>query len=362
MLFDKLTNTKAVLNEEKLSRLSKAIATLESGVAEGAIPNPSFEDAKYPISRFIEDAWEKLVSDPYFYSGRYASQPDYVQELSYTSPHGPHDLPPLAKRINRATEKHPDNQVIMAMKRVVDELLPLSELVSQARAVIVKRQPKSKEEREAEARYVPPIASAVAAELLTAALESITEANYERLVESLNSYYEREVKDYVDDYHEHKRSSSIISRCTDYHFRKPATLKPGWKEIIAEQATRDADDMRRMFVIKNLRKLASIIDAKGNLDTVQVVGSDISLRGLQGDIEIRFKDGSRFTVSNSVVFSTSIHGKLFVRFPLTFHNVVMPDGSKMLRPSEERVNNVFAGRSGEDSSVNDEAQLPAPGM
>jgi hypothetical protein len=42
-----------------------------------------------------------------------------------------------------------------------------------------------------------------------------------------------------------------------------------------------------------------------------------------------------------VVWSHSVYGKQFMRFPLTFHSPIMPNGTVMPRPSEERMNTVF---------------------
>lgn len=68
------------------------------------------------------------------------------------------------------------------------------------------------------------------------------------------------------------------------------------------------------------------------------------MNSLRGTLRFFFTDGSSFVVQNSVVWSHSIYGKAFNRFPLTFHDVIMPDGSKMPRPSEERMNTVFVGK------------------
>ncbi len=93
-----------------------------------------------------------------------------------------------------------------------------------------------------------------------------------------------------------------------------------------------------------MRKIAAIVDTKGNLQESTVISCSVTERGMLGTLRFAFSDGSAFQAQKSVVLSHSIHGKPFLRFPLTFHDVQMPDGKPMKQPSEERMNTVFAGR------------------
>jgi hypothetical protein len=68
------------------------------------------------------------------------------------------------------------------------------------------------------------------------------------------------------------------------------------------------------------------------------------MHGLTGTLVFTFHDGSRFTVVNQVVFVVNDRGTAFNRFPLTFHDVIMPNGKPMGRPSEERMNTIFVGK------------------
>ncbi len=114
---------------------------------------------------------------------------------------------------------------------------------------------------------------------------------------------------------------------------------------MAEQARAEAEAVRDLFVAKNLRKIASVVEAKERESAMTVckaLAHTVSLAGLSGTFRVAFADGSGFDFANSVVFKTSPLGKRFNQFPLTFHDVVLADGTKMPRPSEERMNAVFA--------------------
>jgi hypothetical protein len=101
-----------------------------------------------------------------------------------------------------------------------------------------------------------------------------------------------------------------------------------------------AERLRDEFVHKNGTKLSHIARAKGNLEngrTTEIFhGEDFG-----GEMVFVFKDGSQFTVRNKTVFKISPLGKGFEQFPTTFHDVVMPDGSRMGAPSEQRMLDVF---------------------
>jgi hypothetical protein len=120
--------------------------------------------------------------------------------------------------------------------------------------------------------------------------------------------------------------------------------KPDWQAILAAKATEVADNIRYDFVHKNFRKLASIIEAKGNFARGRVISHMINLAGLTGRLQFTFEDGSSFVAQNAVVHVRNQYGTQFSRFPLTFHDVKLPGGTPMRLPSEERMNSVFLGK------------------
>lgn len=106
----------------------------------------------------------------------------------------------------------------------------------------------------------------------------------------------------------------------------------------------------------------------GNLASVTELSKTIHVGRLSGTLVVEFADGSRFLVDNNVVYSSSVHNKAFVRFPLTFHNVILADGNRTKQPSEERMHSIFCA-AGELAQValEDEAECegdeigPRPG-
>ena len=120
-----------------------------------------------------------------------------------------------------------------------------------------------------------------------------------------------------------------------------------WKGMLHKHATAIAEDMQNQFVSKNVEKLASIVERKGNISGDPHVLSIQTDRGnVVGEMKFHFNDGSSFVVRNKVVSQfryTNSGVSSFYQFPTTFHDAVLPNGHRMVgMPSEEQMNNIFA--------------------
>ena len=113
---------------------------------------------------------------------------------------------------------------------------------------------------------------------------------------------------------------------------------PNWKNVVQKMAVEQADSMQRGFVDKNISKLASIVERKGNLEGDPKIIS-IGLSGnaippvVVGELEFNFKDGSSFRVRSKVVWQYRYgqgRGISFTQFPTTFHDAKLPDGKHMV--------------------------------
>lgn len=113
-------------------------------------------------------------------------------------------------------------------------------------------------------------------------------------------------------------------------------LRANHAEIIAKRAKEYADAAVAGFIAKMNAKFEGICEAKGNLTKVAANGS----LGWNA-IRFEFADGSSFDAQNSIVSKWSSKGRPFNQYPTTFHNVVLPDGSRMKNPSESRVKKEF---------------------
>lgn len=341
--------------------LEQALVAINDGLAKGSIPNPVYaNDVKPVVANAIEAGWRK-VQEVYLVRGRGNpdAYPDAVRDLCYYSHPQAHTIPGLLGKI----EKLPKSDVVDAAIAYLREIAPLGRAVVTLKDMAVKRQPKPDAEVERKAKYDAPRVAGTAVGIVKDILTKITDDAYGELVKALIKRHNRIIDIYIDlsektkdlrfnqkyndpDYKalraiEKEDGSDFLYDALD---SRTLQRKPGADEVIEKAATRQADQTREHFIYKNLDKIASILDAKGNFKDAKLLDRKV-LSGLEGTIRMEFTDGSRFTVKNAVVYVVNSHGTRFNRFPLTFHDVVMPDGSKMKAPSEERMNTVFVGKT-----------------
>ncbi|MBN3729511.1 hypothetical protein [Burkholderia sp. Tr-20390] len=344
-----------------IARLEESLRHLSVGLEVGQIPNTHWTEAKQNINGILGDAFSEHVRSTVF--GQIKSiedLPEPVQDLYWATAPQLHTIGSWTKRMAKFKFDHP---LATCIRQFLQEVKPLGDAAEQLKSAVVKRAPKPAEEQKP--RYTPPRASTGAIVKVREALEAITKNSYDKLREGFFSRY----KAYVDQYMASEGASDSPTRPYDFFVRRKEPnseafhiaskcleampygsksgqprLLPNHEAILHDIAEREATDIRDKFVYKNLSKLASIVDAKDNLASVDVLGYEIQLTSLRGSLRLAFEDGSCFDVQNSVVWSRSVHDKVFLRFPLTFHQVVMPDGSKMKLPSEEKMNTEFAGR------------------
>ncbi|CAE6821290.1 hypothetical protein R70006_06210 [Paraburkholderia domus] len=339
---------------------ARAVHDFAAGLQAGEIPNPVWTEAKQDINNALRDAFSKQIGDRFFRGIDRSSTPDAVREIYFRSHPELHTIGSWNKRLANFKIEHP---VVTAMRTFLAEVTPLGEASDRLKGMVKKRQPKPVEEHQT--RFVPRPASEGSIRMVRGALESITQQAYDGLRDGFVNRYTQAVAKYLEGHKKGERPESpyafymsgnrtdwesyqITERCVDYTGRPTrdggARRKPDADAIIADTAEKRATEIRDAFVVKNLRKLASIVDAKANLKTVSIVSFGVDLASLRGRLQLSFADGSRFDAQNSVVWSRSVHNTPFLRFPLTFHDVVMPDGAPLKQPSEEKMNSEFAGR------------------
>lgn len=286
--------------------------------------------------------------------------------------HGWHKT--LAKRLAKAPQHETVKPLVEAMTRFHAEVEPIAKafaFFAADKSRIVKRQPKSEEERKA--AFAPPPATTASLLQVKTMLETLVNDQFEALVKRMAERYADMVSRFIEkrdqrlaeiaasdkpnrpyrlvDYLREARGAngSFLSKVLDGddYGRGTPQVKADAEQIIAGIARADAEEVREFFVAKNLRKIVSIIEAKEKqaaMTECRVVKHTLSIGGLEGAFVVAFADGSGFAFSNAVVFKVNSYGTAFNQFPLTFHDVKLAKGVKMPRPSEARMNTVFLGK------------------
>lgn len=118
-----------------------------------------------------------------------------------------------------------------------------------------------------------------------------------------------------------------------YHVK--GELRANYIQMIETEAKNYAEMVLEELRCKLAFKLGPVIDRKGGGEVRPMGNAD------QHAIYITFPDHSEFTVRSQIVHAVSKNHVFFSRHPMTFHNVVFADGSKMKTPSAEKMKQEF---------------------
>lgn len=233
---------------------------------------------------------------------------------------------------------------------VLRELVPLAAVMDDMKGRAVKRQPKAPED--AHQKYVAPMASRASGKLVIDALTTMSQAIYDDFAKAVTNFLVAEAESLNEmDFKAQSNSRNEVLQMhaiwsgRDFYTKTPARLVKSYKVALTKEGKKAADDMQQTFVIKNAKKLGSILDAKQSplRGEPVILRAKAGVRGaFEGDMRLNFADGSSFEVRNQVVFKTNSYGTFFMQYPTTFHNVVLANGSALSQPSEERMNEIFA--------------------
>jgi hypothetical protein len=337
-------------------RIIKILAVLNPALKAGSIANVFFQDAKSQLSQ-LNDAMRNKIGSDYTHSGKWDSLPEKLRDIELTFG-DPHHIPGKVKKLEKFKDEHPMKTDYLAYAK---EMVVLVDAFASLKDKIVKRQPKSEEEKALQApTYIPPSASHGAMGVVLKVLTQITNETKVKFSADLEAVYVRQVEGYMDQpptrkdlvsgKHRNMFADMIMNRVgKDYdsfesHYK---SLEPNWTETVKKMADREADDVQQGFLAKNVRKLAKIIEDKGNMKgEPKVLRAYVMPGGFGGEIQVYFEDGAKFTVRNKAVHKISERGKQFLQFPTTFHDVMLANDKPMSTPSEERMIEVFAKTKG----------------
>ena len=354
----------ASLSTRRAAQFEETVALLEGARAAGVIANAQYNNAKLPFSRAIEEAWKKVVEEPFFWNRDYcATETERTAIFAFSGAPAPH----LMKGFNAKAAALGDTASGRAARAFLDEIAPAMALMAHAKTIAVKKVPKAPEAPLTEV-YSAPAASGTAMALVNSALLEVTARAREHLATMIAERERSLLSRYLQAYAEHETEFPQKRRMSphDYsrkvgdgksepHVRMPLDAltesvgyqgayrqRPDAEEILARRGAEAADILCADFVNRNLQKLDSIVEAKGDFDRIEVIGQEMNPAGMEGRMRVSFADGSNFEARTSVVWSTSIYGKPFTRFPVTFHDVTGPEGDLGRKLSEQEMNEVFA--------------------
>lgn len=366
------------LNPNRAQRLSAAVDTLNSALAQGSIYNVVFNDVKGVFDYCLRDAAE-FLSDAIRNraDGEAAMKPIWESPADIAWMHlSLHQVPTQIKRLTALQKAHPvetpAGKAIELYLRLNNEALPIANAMASLKAKIIKgRQPNPN----AKPVFQPKTSTKAVIDQINASLTEQIAATIEKFKKDTSESFKNNVSEFL------KAATATVSggkpiplwsvffrygnkvfeweidRSRDLPYKERQwmkahevpraftriSLQPGWEKVIDESVEQQANAIREHFINKNAAKLGQIVELKGNFKSAKTVHAHTRQGMIEGEMYIDFTDGSHFNVRNKVVLKVApSSGDLFAQYPTTFHDVIMPDGKPMGMPSEERMNKVFA--------------------
>lgn len=350
-------------NEKTLTRFESITEKIKNAVEAKEILTTEISDIKYVVDRFVEECYKNHIDEAFRYAGKYESLPESLQFL-YT-PSNTFSINSYSKKLDKLPKEDKENDCFKASRSLTDELLNLWETMEFLKKHTVKAKDKKKQEsdakKEQENEWMKKLTSHADTKKVIALLKSkasnIEETLYNLYLPAMQSVveeYKTQLKNGKSDYREiFKDPFSLIimqelvepvkNDIQSYlHGEREYKLIRNYKDKIEKRARRDASDVVDKFVYKNTHKLSYVLYSKNNLEDVSLNNVNIGTGYVECEIHCKFKDSSSFEAKTSVVLSYSKYGKPFYRYPTIFSNVVMPDGSYLSNPSEQRMDEVFS--------------------
>lgn len=352
----------------KLARLNEALDLWKTSMERGFIENARFTESKQVISRAVEDAWSSFHRDY-----EWICSLDRAHQDTLSGPHP--NLSSIKGRLKRV-QKTPDSPLKDDLEAFLIEVLPLSNAYS-----FLKKNARKKvfNVQSDEDKFTPPPSNSDAVKKVRQVLEQAIDTAYQGLLERnksnnrllIGKYLEAQAsvmsipdikKGYSPRAHFTVKGSGgrghisdpaavlFLGKVLEQSYIRDSSFGPRVayvetpdtykiSDIIAEK---DTKLIRDQFLYKSLVKITPIIEAKGDdaFESVKEIGN-FNLKSMEGEFAVQFKDGSSFRLRNAVVFVVNQFQTHFCRFPTTFHDVLLPDGSAMPNPSEERMHKFF---------------------
>ncbi len=357
ILNEDLSLIQSTMSEGRLKRFKSALDDYRRYKEEGEQTATEFKEMKEYLNSGISEAWNQLINQPFIYGGAWEKLPGNLNDVIGNMYPALHTIPGALKKVKKLSDQdHP------MTKAAIEFLTSLEEIATDIKGmkgniVKKKRAAVEKEQTASEANRV--MLGDDDVQRVKSALEQITEdlkqELYEnnlqwitRLVDRWAEQYDSE-NDKTDPYEFYAKNNPmgymILQHVTkrEGDWRKTTyVLNDDYEAYLQKEANNITQDMMNKFVYKNTHKLAPILVKKGNLKKVTLRHASTDTGTIEGTLQLDFKDDSTFTVTSKLVWSYSRNGKQFTRYPTTFHNVKLADGTKMAgRASEERMNSEF---------------------
>lgn len=351
-------------NVRYATKFEQDIVTIKAAIETGEIINTQIQLIKDHVNHFVKAAFDNTVDWDEVRETRTVFD-DLYDAISCWDLRG---MVASHKRLLKLNKEAKETNVYKSAMALIEELQPLVKAMEHLKSITVKASVKKAEAKAAkdtetaayqkkytdhkDVKKVVAILKGKAAEVEQGIHRSQVKMLTNVVTRFVASMNEAGVADYMEVFKHDPYSRMVMQslaervyedgRAARMNDKKNFKLIKGWKNKIEDMAARTAAEIVDHFVYKNSGKLSFILFTKNNMKDVELKNVELNRGAVEAQLHCTFKDGSEFTADSSVVFAVSHLGTPFYRYPTTFRNVKLPDGSKMSQPSEQRMDEVFA--------------------
>ncbi|RYY12117.1 MAG: hypothetical protein EON55_12940, partial [Alphaproteobacteria bacterium] len=282
-----------------LPRVAKAIVEMDAALAAGTVFKANFDRIKSPLEYGVEQAWKGSVIEAIL-SNR-ADWNDAITELYYSGHPTAHTIKTVTKRVETLAKTGKFDAVAKLASAFLAEIAPIYVRLNTLKGLITKRETKA-ETVAREAAYKPaPVESNVLI-AIRARLTEIAEGARAQLEANFADYDRRMLAVYFaadlaytantpskPTFYKTPHAVFVGSKARSQRNHEAAQTVDGLlqrrdraempmvrvdaEEVIVTNAKRAANEVVDHFINKNLKKLVSIIEAKGGYESAELLGN-----------------------------------------------------------------------------------------
>lgn len=333
-----VTNLSELIKSDRHKKwYSQAMMTLAQAEADRVIWNVEFNTLK----SHIESGHECIIKQEFeaLNSRRDSLTPDEDELRSFTCT-SPSRFSSLVKEFKNSKNK-------LILKFIEERINPMIAVRKRALGLRPYIQKGRRPDPNKAAPYVPKMASHKDMEKVKSTYLELLSDWYPKQVQAYINYFLEVLEDFREAVRCNNKekvremSGGYFWMITQSGYGRDPEIKfrPNVNELIKNHAENETKLTQEQFVNKNLSKVTRIVSEKGSLKSTEISNVTMKNGKLAGNIKFVFENGSQFVVRNQVV---TVWGRtIFCRFPTTFHNISLPDGTISKMESEEWMNEEY---------------------
>jgi len=342
---------------ETTNRLTDMIIALHESLADSLSDNYPSEDRYYPRVKEVIQELEQAIADKQIYNVRWNNAKQLLNAAYYNvkktfDPDAPSYLHQLAGFARKSKSALPPT--VQFWVKVADLLAASKEVVVKGKKPNPNAAPKPDEVIDRNWSPALDLLEQKLNEIIKKSIDEFEKQIREDVENRATGYWEflqdNNVKDRHDLLRMHVKVASLgfnwppYPNLSEYMFDYMQNKVEEYPEqkigaYAQKYASKVAKDSAEHFVSKNKYKMAAFLKNR-QIEDINVTSVKVSGGVIHSQMRFVFLDGSEFSVKNQMVYGYSKNGVSFVRYPTTFHDVVI-DGKALSGPSELKIYKAF---------------------